>query len=62
MKQAGSVPSSAIRRVLRGYLGSYSHAGWECAIECDWEHLESVLGNVQSSRLGVCHRVQLRAS
>ena len=37
VKQAGSVPSSAIGRVLRAYLGT------------------------QSSRLGVCHRVQLRA-
>jgi len=40
-------------------LGAYSQAGWEYAIECDWERLESLLGNVQSSRLGVCHRVQL---
>jgi hypothetical protein len=34
-------------------LGAYSQAGWEYAIECDWERLESLLGNVQSSRLGV---------
>jgi len=20
------------------YLGAYSQAGWECAIECNWEH------------------------
>jgi len=57
-----SVLGSVLERVLRAYLGADSQAGWECAIECDWEHLESVPGNVQSSRLGVCHRVQLRAS
>jgi len=62
VKQAGSVPSSAIESVLRVYLGAYSEACWEYAIECNWVHLESLLGSVQSSRLGVCHRVQLRAS
>jgi len=48
VKQAGSVPSSAIgsvlesmlgsgiESVLRAYLGGYSQAGWECAIECNW--------------------------
>jgi len=49
VKQTGSVPSSAIgsvfesmlgsviESVLRAYLGAYSPAGWECAIECNWE-------------------------
>jgi len=32
------------------YLGAYS--------EYTWERLESLLGSVQSSRLGVCNRVQ----
>jgi ABC-type Mn2+/Zn2+ transport system permease subunit len=50
-----SMLGSVLESVLRTYLGAYSKAGWECAFECDWEHLESVLGNVQSSRLGVCH-------
>jgi hypothetical protein len=55
-------------------LGSVNQAGWECAIECNWkrisecaweyasEHLVSLLGRVQSSKLGVCHPVQLEAS
>jgi hypothetical protein len=34
-----------LESVLRAYLGAYSQAGWECAIECDWERLECVLGN-----------------
>jgi len=62
VKQAGSMPSSAIGSVLRAYLGTYSQGGWEYAIEWNCERLESLLGNVQPSRLGVCHRVQLRAS
>jgi len=62
VKQAVSVPSSAIRSVLRAYLGVYSQAGRECAIECNWERLEILLGSVHSSRPGVCHRVQLGAS
>ena len=36
---------------LESLLVSISQAGWECAIESNWE--------VQSSRLGVCNRVQL---
>jgi len=56
------MPSSAIGSVLRVYLGTYSQAGWECAIECNGERLESLVGSVQSSRLGVCHRVRLGAS
>jgi len=62
VKQAGSVLSSAIGSVLKAHFGMYSQAGWECAIECNWEHLESLFGNVQPSRLGVCHQVQLIAS
>ena len=54
-----SVLGSVLESVLRANLGAYSQAGWECAIECDWERLESVLGNVHSSRLGLCRRVQL---
>jgi len=57
-----NVLGSVLESVLRAYLGAYSQAGWECAFECDWERLESVLGNVQSSRLGVYHRVRLGAS
>jgi hypothetical protein len=49
VKQAGSVPSitigsvlesmlrSVLENVLKAYLGVYSPAGWECAIECNWE-------------------------
>jgi len=49
VKQAESVPSSAIgsvlesmlksaiESVLRAYLGAYSQAGWERVIECNWE-------------------------
>jgi len=57
-----SVLGSVVESVLRAYLGAYSQEGWECTFECNWERLESLLGHVQSSRLGVCHRVQLRAS
>ena len=57
-----SVLGSVLESVLRAYLGAYSQAGWECAIGCDWERLECVLGNVQSSRLGVYHRVRLGVS
>jgi hypothetical protein len=35
VKQAGSVPSSVNGSVLSAYLGTYSQAGWECAIECN---------------------------
>jgi len=74
VKQAGRVSSSAIgtvlesmlwrliESVLRAYLGAYSQEGWQCAIESNWECLESVPGHVQLSRLGVCHWVQLGAS
>jgi len=57
-----SMLRSVLESVLRAYLGAYSQEGWECAIKCNWERLESVPGNVQSCRPGVCHRVQLRAS
>jgi len=75
VKQAASMPSTAIGSVFESvlgsvlasilwtYLGAYSQAGWECiwecAWECAWERLESLLGSVQSSRLEVCHPVQL---
>jgi hypothetical protein len=46
--------------------GSVIECNWECpsehARECAWELLESLLGSVQSCRLGVCHREQLGAS
>jgi hypothetical protein len=50
--QAASVQSSAIGSVLESVRGSviesvlrvdfvaYSQAGWECAIECNWERPE----------------------
>ena len=50
--RAGSVMN--LRTYSEVYLGAYS----VCTREC----LESLLGSVQSSRLGVCHRVQLGAS
>ena len=50
-----SVLGSVLESISRAHLGAYSQAGWECAIECDWERLESVLGNIRSRRLGVCH-------
>jgi len=49
------VSSSAIGNVLESdsevYMGAYS--------ECTWERLESVLGSVEPSRLGVYYRLQL---
>jgi len=32
-----SMLGSVLESVLRAYLGVYSPAGWECAIECRWE-------------------------
>ena len=32
-----SVLGSVLESVLRAYLGAYSQAGWEFAIECNWE-------------------------
>jgi hypothetical protein len=70
VKQVGSVLSNAIGNVVEGVfgsvvesilganLGAYSQEGWECAIKHNSEHLESVPGNIQSSRPGGCHRVQ----
>ena len=49
VKQAGCVSSGAIgskfesvfgsmpESFLGAYLGAYIHAGWEYAIECNWE-------------------------
>jgi len=56
------MPSSVIGSILRADVGTYSQAGWECVIEGNSENLESLLGNVQPGRLGVCHQVQLKAS
>jgi len=46
--------------------GSVIECNWECtgerAWECSSKLLESWCGSIQSSRLGVCHRVQVRAS
>jgi len=47
-----SMPGSVLENVL-GYLGEYS--------ECTWESLESLLGSISQSRLGVCHREQFGA-
>jgi hypothetical protein len=66
VKHAGSVPSSAIGTVLESMPGSvprlYSEVWLGAYLECTWDHLESYLGSVWSSRLAVCHRVQLGAS
>jgi len=32
-----SMLGSVLESFLRAYLGVYSHAGWECAIQCSWE-------------------------
>jgi len=32
-----SVLGSMLESVLRAYLRGYSQAGWEYAIECNWE-------------------------
>jgi len=34
-----SVLGSVHESVLRAYFGAYSQAGWECAMECNWERL-----------------------
>jgi len=33
-----SVLESMLEIILKAYLGVYSQAGWEGAIECNWEH------------------------
>ena len=65
---------SARGRALSAYLGAYSEPGCECVIECNWECtweceqqcnrecLASWLWNGQSTRQGMCHRVQLGAA
>jgi hypothetical protein len=40
-----SVLVSVLESVLSASLGAYSQAGWECAIEWDWECIESGLAN-----------------
>jgi len=42
---------SVLESVLRAYLGAYSQAGWECAIECNWERTVKQAGSVQSSAI-----------
>jgi hypothetical protein len=49
--QAGTIPSSAIGSEFENVFWKYAR-----------EHLESLLGGVPSSRLRVCHQVQLGAS
>ena len=61
---------SVLESFLRAYLVVYSHAGWECAIECSWERLWEHsrecawerLESVQLSKIAVCHREELGAS
>ena len=53
----------------REQLGAYSHAGWECAIESNWERTVKQARSVQSSAirsvlqsiLGSVHEVHLAA-
>ena len=40
------VLGSVVESVLRTYVGAYSQEGRECAFECNWEHLVSLLGSV----------------
>jgi hypothetical protein len=54
-----SVLGSVLESILGAYLEAYSQADWECAFECNWERLRSLLGNVESCRLGVCFQVRL---
>ena len=44
---------------LRVYLRATRRCTWVRTRRCSWECLESLLGSIQSSRLAVCHRVQL---
>jgi len=60
----GSVQSSGLGvyyQVHAGsYLGTYSQAGWECAIECNreltWEHTVLQVRSVQLSAIGTYPR------
>jgi len=68
--------SKSLDRALGAYMGAYSQVrlGVSCllrvylgacsgvCLSASWEHLESLFGSVQSSTVGVCHRVQLGAS
>jgi len=36
---------------LESLLGSISQAGWECAIESNWERIVKQAGSVQSSAI-----------
>jgi len=60
----GSILQTILRTVLESVLSTfmwgYSKAGWDCIFECYWERLESLLSNVLSIRLGLCHQVCLR--
>jgi hypothetical protein len=49
-----SMPGSVLKNILGGKPGSVLRV----YLECTRERLESLLRRVQSSRLGVCSRVQ----
>jgi len=51
-----------LRTYSEVYLGAYSELYLGAYSECTRERLESLLGSVEPSRLGVCHRVPLEAS
>jgi hypothetical protein len=46
-----SMLGSMLESVLRAYLGAYSLAGWECAIESNWERTVRQAGSVQLSAI-----------
>ena len=46
-----SVLGSVLESVLRAYLRAYSQAGWECAIESNWDRTVKQAGSVQSSAI-----------
>jgi len=46
-----SVLGSMLESVLRAYLRAYSQAGWEYAIESNWERIVKQAGSVQSSAI-----------
>ena len=42
---------SVLESFLRVGLGAYSEAGWECAIECYWEHLQFGFDHVECTMI-----------
>lgn len=58
-----SVLESMPKRVLENIVGGVLEAFWEAYLgaysDCTLEHLESLLGSVYSSRMEMCHEVQL---